>query len=144
MPQVFLGLGSNYHREDNIKRAIASLQRWFAPLQISDKVNSKPVDGEGDDYLNLCVGFNCALPIDELRETLKRLEQELGRDRSDQSRVAIDIDLLLYGDLVVNDKVPHPDVIQYLHVLKPLVELAPDFIHPLTGRSLRQHLGEIA
>ncbi len=86
------------------------------------------------------VGFETRLGPHEVARTLRRIEDEHGRNRgggkfSDRS---MDLDLLLYDDLVLDDpdlKLPRPEITRYAFVLRPLAELAGELRHPLTGTS---------
>lgn len=141
MAQVFLGLGSNVQREHNLVAAIKLLGTKFSPITMSPVYSSAPIQGDGETYYNLCVGFETNLPLQDLLGLLQQWEQQLGRNRACPEEVSIDMDLLLFGDAVVNDtrQIPHPDITRYAHVLIPLLEVAPTVIHPKTGEPLAQY-----
>ena len=141
MTSVFVSLGSNYHRQRNIKLALQTLGNHFDSLKISPAYQSEPINGYGEAYFNLCVGFTTDLSPAKLKELFTAIEQSLGRDRNTSANVSIDIDLLLYGNLVTkNDELtlPHPDIARYAHVLVPLLDIAPDLVMPDSGESLQQ------
>lgn len=145
MTQIYLGLGSNLDREHNLQQAFAALTKSFGLLTVSSTYHSKAVDGLGDDYYNLCLGFTSTHPITAIKQSLVTIEQQLGRNPSLVGVVAIDIDLLLYGDEVFHSPsitIPHPDILAYAHVLIPLCELAPNYCHPLEGKTLAQILAD--
>ena len=79
----------------------------------------------------------------ELRDWLRELEDRHGRDRSlpKYSDRTLDVDILLFGDLVIHDEaleIPRGEILKFAHVLKPLADLAPDLDHPTDGRSMAQ------
>jgi 2-amino-4-hydroxy-6-hydroxymethyldihydropteridine diphosphokinase len=127
MVQVYLGIGSNLNRQQNIALAIARLKKEFAELHVSPVYESRPVDSRGGNYYNLAVGFRTAKSLPDLRSFLHDLERALGRNRGTPGQVTIDLDLLVYGDLhgeVDGCRLPHPDLARYRHILQPLVDIA--------------------
>jgi 2-amino-4-hydroxy-6-hydroxymethyldihydropteridine diphosphokinase len=93
----------------------------------------------GGNFLNLVVAFECEAPPEQVAAKLRAIEERFGRDRA-APRLGprtLDIDLLLYNDLVRNDgdvRLPREDVTRYAFVLRPLAEMAPDLRHPVTGQ----------
>lgn len=83
------------------------------------------------------------MDIPALVATLKTLEADAGRQtRATTGSRELDLDLLLYGDCVIREDglvLPRPDVLEYAFVLRPLAELAPTLVHPVTGRTLAWH-----
>jgi 2-amino-4-hydroxy-6-hydroxymethyldihydropteridine diphosphokinase len=82
-------------------------------------------------------GFDTAEPIERIKETLAHIESRFGRSRRENrfSARTLDLDLLLYGDIVRHDgrvNLPHPDIRRYAFVLRPLADIAPDLRHPET------------
>ena len=122
---VFLSLGTNKgNRERNIRRALCLLnialgKRWKA---ISDIVNTKAAGFEGPDFLNCVVAYDLRIAPGALLRRCKRIERLMGRRDApeyapDGSRIyhdrIIDIDILLYGDLTVDEpglQIPHPQL----------------------------------
>ncbi len=137
MPRVFVSIGSNIDREENIRGAIESLTRRFGPLNLSTVYETKSVGFEGEDFFNLVVGFDSSESIEEIREELRRIENLHGRKREGVSKFSartLDLDLILYGDVVdPAADLPHPDILRYAFVLGPLAELAPNLAHPVKG-----------
>jgi 2-amino-4-hydroxy-6-hydroxymethyldihydropteridine diphosphokinase len=128
MPRVFLGLGSNIDAEANLQLAIRELRSRFGDLQLSRVYRSAAVGFDGDDFLNLVAAFDTDQPP---RELLRQFED-----------VHSLIDLLLYGDLVEPEaplRLPRNDVLEHSFVLGPLAEIAPDFVHPVTGLTINEH-----
>ena len=143
MVKVFLGIGSNIDRENAIIKAITLLQDEFCELDISPVFESEAVGFSGDNFYNLVVSFTTTLPLLKIIEIYKDIEDQLGRDRSGPkfSARALDIDPLLYGDLISTRPVqlPRDEVLANAYVLWPLSIIAPDKIHPETGISMAEH-----
>jgi 2-amino-4-hydroxy-6-hydroxymethyldihydropteridine diphosphokinase len=140
MTHVFVGIGSNIDRQKNVQGGIAALSEEFGDLTISPVFESKPFGFEGDDFYNLVVGFNTQLDIENVNGLLRDIEFQFGRHRTEShfSSRTLDIDLLLYGNLVSDEHhVPRHDVTDYSFVLCPLAMIAPDLKHPVSGQSLR-------
>jgi 2-amino-4-hydroxy-6-hydroxymethyldihydropteridine diphosphokinase len=144
MTRTYLSLGSNVgDREANLRAAIERLPA----LRISRVYETEPVDFTDQPwFLNLVVEMETDLsPLDVLATT-SRIEEELGRVRTvPKGPRMIDIDILLYGDEVVNEptlQIPHPRMAQRRFVLAPLADLAPDLRHPATGKTVRQMLAD--
>ena len=139
--RVYVGIGSNVEREKNIRGGLAALARYYGALTVSPVYRARAIGFEGDDFFNLVAAFDTGKTVDELESDLRRIEFEHGRRRQEDrfSARTLDIDLLLYGDLVSKQhRVPRADITKYAFVLKPLFDLAPDLIHPRTGKSVTQ------
>ena len=135
MSTAWLGLGSNVNAEANIRAGIKALREKFSELRLSPVYTSTAVGFDGDDFINLVARIETELQPTELRWFLRDLEDRYGRKRdvakfSDRS---LDIDILLYDDLVVLSpvlEIPRAEILKFSHVLKPLADLDPDLIHP--------------
>ena len=144
MATVYVGLGSNIDPEKNLGLGLSELRDRFGELQSSAVYRSKAIGFEGDDFLNLVASFESDSSPLEICDTIELIHNLSGRDRDGgkwESR-PLDIDLLLYNDLVVDERpvhVPRKDVLEYSFVLRPLAELAPDLVHPVTGRTMQEH-----
>jgi 2-amino-4-hydroxy-6-hydroxymethyldihydropteridine diphosphokinase len=137
-PAVFLGLGSNLgDREGSIESALAGLEaRGFHVAARSSLYLTEPVGGPPQGwFVNAVAQGDTALEPETLLEECLAVERDLGRVRSvkDGPRI-VDLDLLLYGDLVLQTpelRVPHPRLHERRFVLVPLAEIAPGAWHPV-------------
>jgi len=141
--RVFLSLGSNIDRERHIRAGLDALARQFGELQVSRVFESEAVGFEGDDFYNLVVGIYTDLPVGQLALRLREIEDANGRLRAGPkfSARTLDIDILTYDDLagtVDSVKLPRAEIEKNAFVLQPLAELAPDRVHPLTGKTFGQ------
>lgn len=147
MTEVYLGIGSNIEPEANLRFAIRELRRRFGELDLSPVYESSPLGFEGGDFFNMVVRLQTDLaPVDIVRQ-LEEIHGIAGRRRDASKLVSrvLDIDLLLYDGLVVDEdglRIPRSDVLDYSFVLRPLAELAPEFVHPVTGRRIADHWQE--
>lgn len=140
MAKIYLSIGSNYRREENITAALHLLQQLFGEIELSPIYRSKAINEGGNDYFNLVIGVKAENNIKTLRQQLRGIEAQLDRDRNDPRRVSIDIDLLLYDDCVgefEGGELPHPDIARYRHVSQPLADLIPDTLHPALQQSYK-------
>lgn len=150
--RVFIGLGSNIEpRHEYIKLAIDKLKEVCKVVQQSSILETKPMGFESDThFLNLVVEVETSLSPRDLMEALKAIEREIGRKNKSQEGVyesrKIDLDILYFGTeiLITPDLVlPHPRLYEREFVLKPLVEIAPDFLDPMRLQSIEELLIEL-
>ena len=100
-----------------------------------------PAEGfVGEDFFNSVCKFETDKDPYEIRSLLKQIEKNMGRTKEQKgmSNRVIDLDLILYGDLIINDQeleLPSLDIEKYKFVLEPLSEIAPTFIHPVLDKS---------
>jgi len=147
--QVYLSLGSNINRHDNIQRCLLSLLENFGALSSSPVYESEPVGFQGDCFYNLVVKIETLEPLKRLSERLKLIEHAQGRVRGGErfSSRTLDIDILLYDDLCgvhAGIELPRPEVYYNGFVLLPLVDLAADQLDPKSGLSFAQLWAEKA
>ena len=141
---VLFSLGSNLgNRFAHLQSAVFALSRFVSIQRISTLYETEPWgDSDQPPFLNLCVkGTSYLSPHSLLHET-KWVEKELGRQATRHwgPRV-IDIDILFYDYRQVSDSlltIPHPYIPERPFVLFPLLEIAPDFIHPTLNKTIRQ------
>ena len=147
MPKLYLSLGSNEgDREQLLRSAIDAIGRLIGPVDgISPLVETEPWGFESPHpFLNAALSVETSLPAMDVLERTQSIERQLGRRRkSVASRYEdrpIDIDLLLYGDLVLTSErltLPHPLLPERLFVLEPLAEIAPQILHPTLGKTIQ-------
>ena len=149
--RAHLALGSNLgDREGHLLQATEMLSRLpdTALLRVSSVYDTEPV-GEVDqpEFLNAVALLETQLTARQLLWNLLLIERRLGRVRSQKwGPRTIDLDLLLHGDLVVDEadlQVPHPEMHRRAFVLVPLLELEPNLTHPVTGEGFAQHLSRL-
>jgi 2-amino-4-hydroxy-6-hydroxymethyldihydropteridine diphosphokinase len=141
MPEVFVAAGSNIRPRTHLRNALAALAATWPDLRVSRAWSNAAVGFEGDDFINLVVGFETAEPLAQVLERLKAVEVASGRESGAPKWAArtLDLDLLLYGNLVgrfPGASLPRADLAQRAYVLGPLAELAPQLRHPLLGETL--------
>jgi 2-amino-4-hydroxy-6-hydroxymethyldihydropteridine diphosphokinase len=133
-------LGSNIEPQRRIAAALEALAGRFGELVVSPVYESVAVGFSGDNFHNLVVGIETGLSPRALVETLCRIEAQQGRTRDGGkfSPRTLDIDLLTYGDRVIDEaglRLPRKEILRYAFVLLPLSEVAPKERHPLVGRT---------
>lgn len=144
MGTIYLGLGSNIDPEEHLGLAVRRLRERYGEIEASAVYRSAAVGFEGDDFLNLVVRLRSEETPVQICEEIERLHDLAGRVRSAGKWASrpLDIDLLLYDDLIVEEppvRVPRSDVLDYSFVLRPMAELAPDLVHPVTGKTMLEH-----
>ncbi len=148
MPDAWLGLGSNLgDKRGNIRAALAALAAHGTIAAVSPLYATEPV-GRVDQnwFLNACARVETGLGAMETLSVIARIESKLGRERGIRNGPrTIDIDLLLYDDLVIKTAeltVPHPRMHLRRFVLEPLAAIASDLIHPRLRKSVADLLQE--
>ncbi|MBP1148498.1 2-amino-4-hydroxy-6-hydroxymethyldihydropteridine diphosphokinase [Methylocaldum sp. RMAD-M] len=140
MPDVFLSIGSNIEREKHIPSALRELEERVGSLTVSGVYESEAVGFEGARFYNLVAAFSTELPVSEIVKILSEIENNHGRTRDCKkfSSRTLDIDLILYGDEVLQEgklTLPREDITRYAFVLEPLAEIAPNRKHPVIGET---------
>ena len=140
MATIYISLGSNIDRERNTRAGIDALERAFGELELSSVYESEAVGFEGDAFYNMVIACEVDAGVHETNQILRDIEDANGRDRSSPkfSSRTLDLDLLLYDDLVLDEKglkLPRGEILINAFVLWPLAEIAPHLMHPQTGSS---------
>jgi 2-amino-4-hydroxy-6-hydroxymethyldihydropteridine diphosphokinase len=139
LTQVFLGLGSNIERETHLQAGLDALAAFLQDMRCSAVFESQPVGIKSGPFFNLVVSAFTDLPLNELDRRLKFIEADNGRYAPDRIGLPLDIDVLLYGDLVGNFDgliLPRAEILKNAFVLWPLSLMAPERLHPVAGQSL--------
>jgi 2-amino-4-hydroxy-6-hydroxymethyldihydropteridine diphosphokinase len=145
---VLIILGSNIEPEHYLPRAVQLIAEAADLRGVSRVYESAPVNAAGviaagqGQFLNAAVLIETVIPPADLKYTvLRTFETTLGRIRTGDKFAArtIDLDLALYGNLVLDDpRLPDPDILTRAYIALPLADLAPDFRHPITGQTLAE------
>jgi len=147
---VYLGLGSNMgNRQGNLDRALELLSQRLRVGQVSSVYDTEPVGNINQPrFLNLVCQVSTRLAPMELLTLVKGIEIKLGRPSgSSNGPRPIDIDILFYGDQVMENPklvIPHPRFTERAFVLIPLAEIAPDLVHPVSSKTVKELLTSIS
>lgn len=144
MVDVYVAAGSNVQPEHYLRRALAELRVRYPGVRVSPVYRNRAVGFEGADFLNFVVSFATDEPVTRVRERLQEIEALCDRPPNADKWAprTIDLDILLYGDLVSTQPgllLPRPDLVRRAYMLKPMVDIAPEVVHP----TLNKAVGEI-
>jgi 2-amino-4-hydroxy-6-hydroxymethyldihydropteridine diphosphokinase len=147
MTTGFISAGSNIDKEIHIPSSITVLEKQFENIIISSLYKTKAVGFEGDDFHNLVIQFDSELDAKNVAKLLRQIELDHGRTRDSRKYAArtLDLDLILYGDQIIDDgrlQIPRDEIERYAFVLEPLAEIAPHLLHPISRKSYSQLWGE--
>jgi 2-amino-4-hydroxy-6-hydroxymethyldihydropteridine diphosphokinase len=142
---VFLSIGANINPEENMPKAVEAIKSRFKLRRLSNLYWTKDIKSGGDapHFINLVVEIETSLPYPDLVNQLKALEGEFGREPGNKQQVPLDLDVITYGSDVFiyqSKPIPDPSLVKYRYIVQPLLEIAPDFRHPGTGRSIQSIL----
>jgi 2-amino-4-hydroxy-6-hydroxymethyldihydropteridine diphosphokinase len=142
--RVYISLGSNIgDRAQNLHDAIHGLSQVGDVLAVSSLFETEPVEFTNQPFfLNCAVSMETAKDPPELLQAVLAIEQSMGRNRTrDKGPRNIDVDILLFQDVVVSEKgltIPHPGLPTRRFVLEPLAEIAPHVLHPVLKKTVRE------
>lgn len=147
--RAYLGLGSNLgERAENLRRALTSLHRTGEVKKVSSLYETEPLGVQTQPgFLNAVAQLETSLVPRALLGELKRIERELGRSPGGirwGPRV-MDLDILSFDDQILTEEgltIPHPEMERRRFVLEPLNEIAPEWVHPVSGKTLEVLLRE--
>ncbi|HWS22818.1 MAG TPA: 2-amino-4-hydroxy-6-hydroxymethyldihydropteridine diphosphokinase [Anaerolineales bacterium] len=147
--RIFIGLGTNLgDKFANLQAALDALGEFVEIAKISSIYQTAPWGyAEQDDFYNIVIEVNTDLAPLDLLDRLKTLESDLGRTESFRygPRI-IDMDILMYADLIyISERlgIPHPRMAERAFVLAPFAEIAPEVIHPILKKTIKQLLSEV-
>lgn len=144
---LFISLGSNINPLENLKSALNYLEKEFGKIKISNYYQSPAILGPINkdrqaNYLNAAILTESDLDIEFVKfNILRKIEYKLNRTRTFDKFASrtIDLDISIYGSIVKNTEniiIPDPDIMTHAHVIFPLCDLDPDFIHPINKLTL--------
>ncbi|MGB5595202.1 MAG: 2-amino-4-hydroxy-6-hydroxymethyldihydropteridine diphosphokinase, partial [Crocosphaera sp.] len=150
MQKCAIALGSNLGDSLNILETTIILLSQHSSLELishSPWYQTTPVGPPQPDYLNGCAILETSLKPEKLLQTLLDIEQQFGRIRRLKwGPRTLDLDVLLYGDLILETpflQIPHPRMIERAFVLVPLCEIAATWTHPITKKTIKEHLKRV-
>ena len=146
MQEVYLSVGSNIEPLKNIEKVKKKLRESFN-CRFSKVYEYQAVGFDGPDFLNFVVNFFTDFQVEEVEKVISRIEEEMGRQEEQRgfSNRIIDIDLLLFGDLISENtkNIPHRNLKDCIFVLEPLVELSPNAVHPINKKTFKEILNNL-
>jgi 2-amino-4-hydroxy-6-hydroxymethyldihydropteridine diphosphokinase len=133
---VYVAAGSNVEPIVHLRRALDVLARCYPGLRVSRAWRNRAVGFEGEDFVNLVIGFETGDDVHAVLARLHEAEAACGRARDAPKWAprSMDLDILLYGDRVCDEPglvLPRPDLLRRAYMLGPMAELAPDVVHPV-------------
>ncbi|WP_018692741.1 2-amino-4-hydroxy-6-hydroxymethyldihydropteridine diphosphokinase [Algicola sagamiensis] len=142
MARIFISIGTNIDREHYLNQAFHGLNQAFQGLKFSQVYESEAVGFEGENFYNLVVEAQSDASVEQVVSILKQIEDKNGRVRGGEkfSARTLDLDLLLYDDVVCQEPIslPRDEVLTNAFVLLPLQELAPSLEHPQVGQTMEE------
>lgn len=157
MTWVYIGVGSNSEHQKNLRYGVERLREKLRLLHCSPVYKSMAVENvDAEPYANAVLIVETNLDAAALKALLVEIENSTGRVRRDtdgskSKQVTLDFDILLFGDQPMRYefdgkeyRLPHPDLERYAHVIVPLADIAPTFVHPTTGETIETLLEGVA
>lgn len=150
MAEVYVSLGTNLgDKDNNLRTAVRLMQERIGKvISLSSFYETAPWGFQSEhSFLNAAACIKTRLSAEQLLLVTQQIERELGRTQKSSGNAykdrLIDIDLLMYDDLQIHADqlvLPHPLMTERRFVLEPLAEIAPEIIHPVTGKTIRELL----
>lgn len=144
MHTIYLALGSNIgDKQKNINQAITLLEHQVNNITIAKRYETKPMYYENQEhFLNTALRGETTLSPQELLTFVKNIEEQLGRKKRFRNGPReIDIDILFYDNLIVNEdhlQIPHPRIQERDFILKPLMDISPNYTHPVLKKTIKE------
>lgn len=143
MAWVYISLGSNIDREALTRAGVAALQKRYGELVLSSVYESEAVGFDGENFYNMVIALQTVDDVYQVAQALRDIEDDHGRDRTGPrfSSRTLDLDLLLYDELILNEEklqIPRDEILQRAFVLWPMAEVAADLMHPQANKTYAQ------
>ena len=145
--RVYVGIGSNINKVEHINSCIKSLNKEFIDLELSPTYESSSMGFDGPNFYNLVATFRTNHDVVELKRILNAIERDNGRSLGEVkfSSRTLDIDILYYDELVdVQKNIPRSEIVKFDFVLRPLHDLCPAHIHPITQKTHHTMINDTA
>jgi 2-amino-4-hydroxy-6-hydroxymethyldihydropteridine diphosphokinase len=138
--RIYISLGSNIERETHTRAGVKALAQAFGELELSSVYESEAVGFDGDAFYNMVIACDSNDDVHATNKKLSEIEDANQRDRSGPkfSSRTLDLDLLLYDDLVLSENgltLPRDEILKNAFVLWPLAEIAPELKHPVVKKT---------
>jgi 2-amino-4-hydroxy-6-hydroxymethyldihydropteridine diphosphokinase len=143
MAKIYISLGSNIEREFHVQQGLSALavafNLPFEELELSSLFESEAVGFSGSAFFNMVIGIMTSQSVEQVAATLRDIEYSNGRttDAKKFSPRTLDLDLLLYDDLIIDSpaQLPRHEIDKNAFVLWPLSEIAPQLVHPIIKKN---------
>ena len=136
--KVYVGIGSNINQVMHISACIKALNNVFTSLELSPTYESSSMGFDGPNFYNLVAAFRTEHDVIKLKKILNAIERENGRSLGEVkfSSRTLDIDILYFDDLIdIQKNIPRSEIVKFDFVLRPLNDLCPAHIHPVTQKT---------
>lgn len=151
---LYLSLGSNIaDRREHLATAVSEIENRIGHItKKSDIIETSPWGFDSlNQFLNQALEVDTVLTPEQVLEQTQAIESEMGRKEKSRDGLykdrIIDIDLLMYGNHIINSDtltLPHPLMTKRLFVLKPLAQIAPDAVHPIINKTISELLSNLS
>ncbi len=148
MNLAYISIGSNIDKQANITACLKKLRNLCTVKNVSSIYETNPVGNTNqENFFNVALILETSLTPEELKSSvLNAAERDLDRTRTEDKNAprTIDLDISLFNQWTLTlgkRKIPDPEILQYPHIAIPLAEIAPDYVHPVTGETLSQIAG---